>query len=91
MQEFDAFVNSAPAAAQFRYPRAAMLKAYEDLVTLGLVHVRVGAARGRTQLLNAPARLAVSADEVRAFVRAKADCPMLVQRWATTFIDAVVR
>jgi hypothetical protein len=88
MLEYDSFVRSSSAAAQFQHGRPALLKAYEDLVQLGLVHLRGG--RARAQLQHAPMRLAVCGDELRAFVRAKRDCPLLVQRWATSFIDAVV-
>lgn len=88
MLEYDALLASAPAETQLRFPRAALLKAFEYLVTLGLVQLRAG--RGRGQLSHAPARLAVTAEELRSFVARKEDCPMLVQRWATSFVDAVV-
>ncbi|KAJ1635217.1 hypothetical protein T492DRAFT_863773, partial [Pavlovales sp. CCMP2436] len=91
MREYDAFVGSDSASSSnsgLRFPRAAMLKGLEALVSLSLVHVR--GARARAQLSHVPARLAVSAEEVREFVRAKSDCPLLVQRWACNFVDAVV-
>lgn len=88
MLEYDALLSAEGEASQLRFPRPALLRAFEYLVTLGLVQIR--GDRARAQLQHAPARLAVSGDELRAFVRGKADCPMAVQRWATSFVDAVV-
>lgn len=88
MLEYDAFVSSAPAETQLRFSRAALLKGYECLVQVGIIQLRGG--RGRAQLTHAPAKLAVTAEELRAFVHGKEDCPTSVQRWATSFVDAVV-
>lgn len=88
MLEYDAFVGCGTAGAQHAFPRAVLLKGFEALAQVGLVNLAPG--RARAQLAHAHVRLAVSAEELCAHVRAKADCPTLVQRWACSSVDAVV-
>jgi origin recognition complex subunit 4 len=83
LREYAVFVSSG--AAQYHYPRALLIKSFEHLCALGLVHT-ARESRGRVvPIEEVPARLGTDAQTLHEFVKTHTELPLEVRRFGTQY------